>query len=132
VCHVLQTRLCQPSQISDVGLTSSPIIMIMRMSRKKSPSFQFWLVTSQESKNDNGDNENPDQNSVAGTCSDQVFVDHADININFGYTNLMCKVASELGITVDSEKSQEVQYQSVSDHLSCAGVSKFFIIGGTS
>jgi hypothetical protein len=28
-------------------------------------------------------------------------------------------VASELGITVDSEKSQEVQYQSVSDHLSC-------------
>ena len=30
-----------------------------------------------------------------------------------------CKVASELGITVDSEKSQEVQYQSVSDHLSC-------------
>jgi hypothetical protein len=27
----------------------------------------------------------------------------------------MCKVASELGITVDSEKSQEVQYQSVSD-----------------
>jgi hypothetical protein len=31
----------------------------------------------------------------------------------------MCKVASELGITVDSEKSQEVQYQSVSDHLSC-------------
>jgi hypothetical protein len=36
---------------------------------------------------------------VAGTCSDQVFVDHADINNNFGYTNLMCKVASELGIT---------------------------------
>jgi hypothetical protein len=25
----------------------------------------------------------------------------------------------KLGITVDSEKSQEVQYQSVSDHLSC-------------
>jgi hypothetical protein len=85
-----------------------------------------------ESKSDNGDNENPDQNSVAGTCSDQVFVDHADINNNFGYTNLMCKVASELGITVDSEKSQEVQYQSVSDHLSCAVVSKFVIIGGTS
>jgi hypothetical protein len=72
-----------------------------------------------ESKSDNGDDENPEQNSVAGTCSDQVFVDHADINNNFGYTNLMCKVASELGITVDSEKSQEVQYQSVSDHLSC-------------
>ena len=52
---------------------------------------------------------------MAGTCSEQVFVDHADINNNFGYTNLMCKVASELGITVDSEKSQEVQYQSVSD-----------------
>jgi hypothetical protein len=50
---------------------------------------------------------------------DQVFVDHADINNNFGYTNLMCKVASELGITVGSEISQEVQYQSVSDHLSC-------------
>jgi hypothetical protein len=44
--------------------------------------------------------------------ADQVFVDHADINNNFGYANLMCKVASELGITVDSEKSQEVQYQS--------------------
>ena len=101
--------------MSDVGLTSSPITMITRMSRKTSPSCQFWLVTSQESRSDNGDNENPDQNSVAGTCSDQVFVDHADINNNFGYTNLMCKVASELGITVDSEKSQEVQYQSVSD-----------------
>ena len=36
----------QLSQMSDVGLTSSPIIMIMRMSRKTSPSFQFWLVTS--------------------------------------------------------------------------------------
>ena len=71
------------------------------MSRKKSPSFQFWLVTSQESKNDNGDNENPDQNSVAGTCSDQVFVDHVDINNYFGYTNLMCKVTSEFGITVE-------------------------------
>jgi hypothetical protein len=43
---------------------------------------------------DNGDEENPDQNSMAGTCSDQVFVDHADINNNFGYVNLMCKVAS--------------------------------------
>jgi hypothetical protein len=72
-----------------------------------------------ESKSDNGNNENPDQNSVAGTCSNQVFVDHADINNNLGYTNHMCKAASELGITVDSEKSQEVQYQSVSDHLSC-------------
>jgi hypothetical protein len=40
-------------------------------------------------------------------------------NLEFLITNLMCKVASELGITVDSEKSQEVQYQSVSDHLSC-------------
>jgi hypothetical protein len=26
---------------------------------------------------------------VAGTCSDQVFVDHADINNNVGYTNLL-------------------------------------------
>jgi hypothetical protein len=33
--------------MSDVGLTNSPIIMIMRMSRRTSPSFQFWLVTSQ-------------------------------------------------------------------------------------
>ena len=81
--------------------------------------FSVLARNQSESKSDNGDNENPDQNSVAGTCSDQVFVDHADINNNFGYTNLMCKVASELGITVDSEKSQEVQYQSVSDHLSC-------------
>jgi hypothetical protein len=38
-----------------------------------------WTLLS-ESKSDNGDTENPDQNSVAGTCSDQVFVDHADIN----------------------------------------------------
>ena len=82
-------------------------------------AFSVLARNQSESKSDNGDNENPDQNSVAGTCSDQVFVDHADINNNFGYTNLMCKVASELGITVDSEKSQEVQYQSVSDHLSC-------------
>ena len=84
--------------------------------------FEFSVLArnqSLESKSDNGDNENPDQNSVAGTCSDQVFVDHADIKNNFSYTNLMCKVASELGITVDSEKSQEVQYLSVSDHLSC-------------
>ena len=73
--------------------------------------FSVLARNQSESKSDNGDNENPDQNSVAGTCSDQVFVDHADINNNVGYTNLMCKVASE--------KSQEVQYQSVSDHLSC-------------
>ena len=77
--------------------------------------FSVLARNQSESKSDNGDNENPDQNSVAGTCSDQVFVDHADINNNFGYTNLMCKVASELGITVYSEKSQGVQYQSVSD-----------------
>ena len=58
--------------------------------------FSVLARNQSESKSDNGDNENPDQNSVAGTCSDQVFVDHADINNNFGYTNLMCKVASEL------------------------------------
>lgn len=74
-----------------------------------------------ESMSDNaaGENESPEQISVAGAYTDTIFVDQADVNNNFGYTNLMCKVASELGITVDNEKSQEVQYQSVSDHLSC-------------
>ena len=75
--------------MSDVGLTSSPIIMIMRMSRKTSPEFSVLARNQSESKCDNGDNENPNQNSVAGTCSDEVFVDHADINNNFGYTNLI-------------------------------------------
>jgi hypothetical protein len=78
--------------MSDVGLTSSPIIM--RMTRKTESEFSVLARNQSEAKSDNGDNENPDQNSVAGTCSDQVFVDHADINNNFGYVNLMCKVAS--------------------------------------
>jgi hypothetical protein len=47
--------------------------------------FSVLARNQSESKSDNGDNENPDQNSVAGTCSDQVFVDYADINNNFGY-----------------------------------------------
>jgi hypothetical protein len=61
---------------------------------------EFSVLARNQSES-KSDNENPDQNSVAGTCSDQVFVDHADINNYFGYTNLMCKVTSEFGITVE-------------------------------
>ena len=91
MCHVLQTRLRQLSQMSDVRFDKFSNNNDYEDVSEDESEFSVLSRNQSESKSDNGDNENPDQNSVAGTCSDQVFVDHADINNNFGYTNLRQK-----------------------------------------
>jgi hypothetical protein len=89
---------CQPLQGSYFGRSLSPHTTTSTFSnvRRRFDKFsnnndyedvsEFSVLArnQSEAKSDNGDNENPDQNSVAGTCSDQVFVDHILIIIIIG------------------------------------------------